>query len=115
MAEEYVLKKGEVGTIMEFTLKDADGAVNLNGWTVTMSVKKGSASPVIDEAACSVDANQTTNKGKGTYEWTNVTANIDAGKYNMEFKAVNPGGDVYYFPKTAKEPFAILKVIEPLS
>jgi hypothetical protein len=116
MAEEYVLKRGEVGTLLEFTLSDANGAVNLNGWTVTMTAKKGSADPVIDEVPCVLLPNQaTTDKGKGTYEWDATTANIPAGTYNLEFKAVNPSGDVFYFPKTYKEPYAILRVVESLS
>ena len=114
--DEYILKRGEVGSLMQFTLKDEDGAVNLNGWTVTVTARKGSAAPVIDEAACVLEANQpTTGKGKGSYEFDATTANIPAGTYNLEFKAVNPGGDVYYFPKNRKEPYARLFVIEPLS
>ena len=113
---EYVLKRGEVGTLLEFTLNDNDGAVNLNGWTVTITAKKGSNTPVIDEAACTLEPNQpTTGKGKGTYEFDSTTANIPSGTYNLEFKATNPSGDVYYFPKTHKEPYALLYVVEPLS
>ena len=113
---EYVLKRGEVGTLLSFTLSDVNGAVNLNGWTVVVTAKKGSATPVIDEAACVLLPNQsTTDKGKGTYEFDSTTANIPAGTYNLEFKATNPSGDVYYFPKTHKEPYALLYVVEPLS
>lgn len=102
---------------MNFTLCDENGAVNLAGWTVTMSVKKrGATTPVVDEDSCTLLPNQsTTDKGKGTYEWDSTSANIAVGDYYLEFKAVNPDGDIYYFPKSAKEPYAILHVIEPLS
>lgn len=113
---EYVLKRGEVGSLMNFTLSDENGAVNLTGWSVVLTAKKGSSTPVIDEAACTILGNQsTTNTGKGTYEFDSTTANIAAGTYNLEFKATNPSGDIYYFPKTHKEPFALLYVVEPLS
>lgn len=114
--DEYILKRGEVGTVMSFTLSDANGAVNLNGWTVTVSARKGSATPAIDEAACVLLPNQaTTDKGKGTYEFDSTTANIEKGVYDLEFKAVSPTLDVYYFPKEKHEPYAKLRVIEPLS
>jgi hypothetical protein len=112
---EYVLKRGEVGTLLEFTLKDADGAVNMNGWTVTVTARRGSNDPVIDNAACTLVANQpTTGKGKGSYTFTNVTANIPVGVYDLEFKGVAPGGIVHYFPKSRDERFASLLVINPL-
>jgi len=115
MAEEYVLKRGEVGTLLEFTLSDANGTVNLNGWTVTMTAKRGAVAPVIDAAACTLAANQaTTGKGKGTYTFTETTANIPVGQYDLEFKAVAPGGAVYYFPKSRAQRFASLLVINPL-
>lgn len=114
--QQYTLKRGEVGTLLQATLSDDNGTVNLNGWTVTMTVKKGSNTAVVDEAVCTVVAGQpSSNKGKIEYEWDATTANIPAGDYNLEFKAVNPTSDVYYFPKHPKEPYAILHVIEPLS
>lgn len=114
--QEYILKRGEVGTILNFTLKDKDGTVNLNGWTVTLSARRPQEPAAIDEAPCALAAAQpTTGKGKGTYEFTATTADIPAGTYNLEFKAVNPTGDVYYFPKAKSKPYATLTVIDPLS
>ena len=112
---EYVLKRGEVGTVLEFTLKDANGPVNLNGWTVTVTAKRGANAPVIDAAACTLAANQpTTGKGKGSYTFTSTTANIAVGLYDLEFKGVTPAGAVYFFPKSRDERFASLLVMEPL-
>lgn len=113
---EYVLKRGEVGSLMTFVLSDDNGEINLAEWTVTMTVKKGSSTPVVLNAACSILPLQNgADKGKGTYEWDSTTANIPVGRYNLEFKAVNPSGDVYYFPKKTKEPYAVLIVMEPLA
>lgn len=115
MITEYILKRGEVGSLLEFTLKDANGAVNLNEWTVTVTARKGTSAPVIDDEACTLLANQsTTGKGKGYYTFTSTTADIPVGTYNLEFKGVTPANAVYYFPKSKDEKYAKLIVIEPL-
>lgn len=111
----YTLKRGETGTVMEFTLSDTDGAVNLAGWTVTLSVRKDSEPAVIVDAACTIAANQnTTGKGQGTFTFNGTTSAIAAGTYKLEFKAVSPGGAVHYFPKSKTTPYAVLTVIDPL-
>lgn len=113
---DYVLKTGEVGTVMDFTLRDDNGPVNLTGWTVTMSARKDEEPAVIVGASCAIAANQsTTGKGKGSHTFTEETAGIVAGVYKLEFKGVTPAGDVYYFPKSKTNPYAVLTVIEPLS
>lgn len=114
-SNEYILKRGEVGSRLEFELNDKDGPVNLNGWTVTMTVQRGSDAPVIDDAACVLLPNQaTTDKGKGYFQFNSTTANIAVGRYNLEFKGVTPSLAVYYFPKQFREPYARLQVIDPL-
>lgn len=112
---EYILKRGEVGTRLNFTLKDADGAINLTGWTVTVTARRGANAPVIDNAACTLEANQTTTgKGKAYYTFTSTTANVAVGSYDLEFKGVAPGNVVHYFPKSRDARFAKLLVISPL-
>ena len=112
----YTLKRGEVGTVMEFTLSDSDGAVNLGGWTVTLTARKKEEAAAIEDASCTVLANQsTTGKGKGTYTFDSTTAAIPAGTYQLEFKGTSPGGAVYYFPKSPDKPYAVLNVVEALS
>lgn len=113
---EYILKRGEVGSTLQATLSDENGAVNLTGWTVTVTARKGIDTPVIDEGSCTLAANQTTTgKGKVSYEFTATTANIAAGTYDLEFKGTNSDGDVHYFPKSKDKPYATLTVIESLS
>lgn len=115
MITEYILKRGEVGSLLEFTLKDANGAVNLNEWTVTVTARKGSSAPVIDDEACTLAGSQaTTGKGKGSYAFTSTTANIPVGTYDLEFKGVTPANAVYYFPKSKDEKYARLIVIDSL-
>lgn len=112
----YTLKRGETGTELAFTLYDADGAVNLAGWTVTLSAKQQGEDAAIADAACTVGPNQTTTgKGKGVFTFDPETAAIPAGSYDLEFKGVSPGGAVHYFPKSKGRPYASLTVIEPLA
>jgi hypothetical protein len=114
-SSEYILKRGEVGSRLEFTLTDRNGAVNLNDWTVTVTARKGNDAPIIEDKACVLEANQpTTGKGKGYYEFDATTSAIPAGLYNLEFKAVAPGGATHFFPKSRDPQYARLLVIESL-
>lgn len=113
--QEYVLKRGETGSVMDFTLRDEDGPVNLTGWTVTLTASREGEAPAISSGSCTLAASQTTTgKGKGTYEFTESSASIPTGTYRLEFKGVTPAGDVFYFPKSAKTPYATLEVIDSL-
>lgn len=113
---EYVLKRGEEGTVMNFTLRDENGPVNLTGWTVTVTAQLGDEDPAIEGASCTLAANQsTTGKGKASHTFTNETADIPAGVYRLEFKGVSAGGAVYYFPKAKGATYATLIVQEPLA
>lgn len=113
---EYVLKRGEKGTVMSFTLRDESGLVNLTDWTITLTAQLGDEDPAIVSAACDVAGSQTTTgKGKASHTFTEETADIPAGVYRLEFKGVTPAGDVYYFPKAKGATYATLIVQEPLA
>lgn len=112
----YVLKQGEEGTVMSFTLRDENGPVNLDGWTVTMSARLGKQDPAIDEAPCVLSPDQlTTGKGKGTFTFDEETSNIPTGTYRLEFKGTTAGGAVFFFPKAKGAAYATLVVQKPLS
>lgn len=113
---EYTLKRGEVGTVLEFTLRDRNGLVNLTDWTLTMTARKSNGEPAIDEVVCTIAPSQTTTgKGKGSYQFTEETCDIPAGVYRLEFKGTTPSNDVYYFPKAKGATYATLIVQEPLA
>lgn len=113
---EYILKRGEEGSLLEATLYDEDGAVNLTGWTVTVTARRGTAAPVIDDAACTVLADQaTTGRGRITYEFDASTANVAKGVYDLEFKGTAADNSVFYFPKSKEKPYGVLRVIESLA
>jgi hypothetical protein len=96
----HTVKQGEVGKIMEFTLTDADGAVDLTPYTVTVTLKKGSTKTL--NAGAIVKRNQTTNPGECYYVWTTATATMARGdhKGNLELVA---GSIVYYWPTDAND------------
>lgn len=101
MGMTWRIKQGEVGKVLEGVLSDEDGAVDLTGWTVTVTASPSvGGTPVIDDAACTIDANQTANKGKVTLTLDSTTANIAPSEngYYLEFSGTAPGGAVYKFP-----------------
>ncbi len=104
----FTLKRGEVGAVMEFTLSDEDGTVNLSGKTVTLNVKKRTTL-IIDDVPCVIDPDQTANKGKGTYTFDATTAVIAKGEYNAEFKVVS-GSNVSFFPKNKADERTYFKI-----
>jgi len=94
-------KQGEVGKVLEGVLSDEDGAINLSGWTVTVTASKSvGGDEVISSAACAIDADQDANRGKITFTLDGTTANLDANEngYFLEFTGVAPGGAIFRFP-----------------
>lgn len=83
---------------MVFTIKAAGQEVDLSGKTVTMTVRKDlKTDPIIDDAACTPDADQSTNKGKCSYLWAEPATSKSAGTYLVEFK-VTDGVEINFFP-----------------
>ena len=110
MSNKFTLKQGAVGTVMEFTLTDADGPANLTGWTVTIIAKKGTSDPVIDGDACVMTDAAV---GEGTYTFSTDSAAVPIGEYKLEFKATN-GANVQYFPTNRTVPYGKLYVVASL-
>ena len=96
---------------MSVTLTDENGAFDLTGFsTVTLTAKRGSDSPVINAASCSI---VTPASGIISFAFTN-SASIAAGEYDMEFKATDGTGKVYIFPSDPEAPYGRLIVKEAL-
>lgn len=121
-----VVKIGETVTL-NVTLKDTDQTtgvlvpLDLTGYlSVKMSAKKGTTT-IINQAACTILANQsTTNTGKITCTIAATVANfpnLSKGKCNLEFKATDAAGGVHYFPKRedAALTYGSLTFQDPLS
>lgn len=91
-------KKGEVGKVLEFTLSDAAGLYNLDGWTVTLTIaERASAEPVLSNLAVT-KKDQSANLGQCYHTLTSTSANIDPKVYKAcELKLVN-GAQVRYWP-----------------
>jgi hypothetical protein len=109
----HVVKRDEIGKLIEFTLSDVDGTVDLTNYTVTMTLKKGST--VATSAASVVKRNQETNKGECYHTWTANTIPDKKGTYKGELKLVN-GPNILYWPcnKDGEKTYFTVIVQDPL-
>lgn len=125
----WVMAEGQEGKVLRGQLRDADGAVDLDGFDAApkaqVALSKGSA--LLVDLAVTPDADQTTEvfegsnsvAGKGWFELVTETtmaelATRSAG-YLLSFKALN-AGDPVYFPlsRFEKRTYGKLIVQEPL-
>jgi len=104
MATDWTMKKNDLLPLMELTLEDADGAVDLSGATSAklLMILKGDLgkSPKVD-AAVAIDADQTNNKGKVVYTWVEGdtdTVGIYYGEVEVLYgtKPLTFPNDTYY-------------------
>jgi hypothetical protein len=110
---EYQLKQGASGAVITVTLYDANGIVDLTGYTsIKMTARKGGATPVLDHIVMTINPDPTT--GKASYAFDATTSNIAVGQYSLEFKATDPTGDVQYFPVNKQKKYGILTVLKTL-
>jgi hypothetical protein len=131
MSNKWVINQGQTGAVRRAQLKDASGAVDLSLFdSVSVTVSRSlSSTPVILDAPCTPDVNQTTEvfsngksvSGKGwlSYTFDSTTANIAINKttgYIGSFKCMD-GANPTYFPLQENEErdFFKLFVKDPLS
>lgn len=101
------LKRGASGTVLTATLSDEDGAFNLTGMTVAIYVFQGSATPVINGAACTV---VTAAEGTISFAFDATTSDLTPGEYRIEFVATDGSGKKYIFPSDRTRPYGRLIV-----
>jgi len=77
------------------TLKSNGVAVNLTGYTVTVNVVDRATGTVkISNASVSI-----TDAVNGRVSYPPISTDVDTiASYNVEWKAVSPGGTIYHFP-----------------
>jgi BppU N-terminal domain len=86
------------------TLKSNGVAVNLTGYAVTINVvdKATGTSKVTNASATITDA------VNGRVSYTPIAGDVDTvSSYNVEWKAVSPGGTPYHFPSKDYDPLDI--------
>src|SRR6476646_3400368 len=113
----FTMTTGETGKVLWFKLEptDAQGrtaAVDISGWTVTLSVTKDSGTAIanLTDAACVPDPDQVNNIGEGTFTFSAPQAAIAPGTYRVRIKGVDGSGNPNYFPGTQNTDHATLKV-----
>jgi hypothetical protein len=86
------------------TLLNNGVAVNLTGYTVTINiVESNSRNPKRANGACTL-----TDAVNGRVSYQPIAGDVDtAGAYDVEWKAVSPGGTPYHFPQDGYEPLLI--------
>jgi hypothetical protein len=111
----HTVKRDEVGKRIQFTLSDADGVYNLDNWTVTMNLKKGST-VVTSNAAVTKETQTGSNIGKCYHAWAANTIPDARGDYKGELKLTN-GSNVLYWPthSDGTRTYFTVRVQDPLA
>ena len=114
--KDFYVKLGEQEKVIPVWLQESNGrAISLTGWVVKMKVTKKGFSTVLIDVTMTNDPDQTSasTKGKATYALTSSDmALLPKGKYDIEFTATSPTGQIRKFPIDPKEPFGTLHVLQ---
>lgn len=115
----FTVKRGAVGTVLNFRLLDADKLPFALTGLLTLTARKGRQSPVIEDAPCVIGSNQqfaAASVSTSSFVFNDESANVRAGEYNLEFSHLDTlSGAVTKFPVNSKQPYAKLIVHEALS
>ena len=114
--KKFSLTKGETGKIMPFTIFgpenvgifDAQGLANLTGKTVTFKMVKNNIT-YINGVACTIEADQTTNKSKGSFIFNAINANHPTGDYQGQFTILD-GANVIFSPTESNGGYMSIKI-----
>ncbi len=118
MGLKVTFKKGEVGRTLDFALTDANGAVDLTNWTVTMAVARSkNASPVLTGQSVTKRTQSGLTLGQCFHTLDATSANIAVGEYKAcELKLVN-GPNVLHWPVNENDDktYFTIEVQKPIS
>lgn len=102
---DFSIKQNDTWPVLAFTLSDAAGTVDLTSATTIRLIMKLGSTTVI--GVCDKDANQVTNRGKGTYTWI-AADTATAGPFRAEFEITWSNGKVETFPNTGYKTIEIV-------
>ena len=114
--KQFTFTKGETGKIMPFTIYgqpgvgifDAQGLANLTGKTITFKMVKNNIA-YINGVACTIEADQTANKSKGSFIFNAINANHSAGDYQGQFTILD-GANVIFSPTESNGGYMSIKI-----
>lgn len=97
--QKFWAKVGATAQKIKFVVQDENGLCSLTGATVTLTAKNlQTGTKIINDQACTLDADQVTNTGLATYTLKSSEV-AKAGTYAVLIKVVYPGGTVDYYPR----------------
>lgn len=109
------ITEGWTGTLGPFTLKVDGAPFNLDGLTVTLSLRDGSNALVTPGGTVTVAPNQITNTGQVSYKPAAADFTFAAGlygnvqTYKIHWKVVDGSGNVIYFPSGAPDEIEVYR------
>lgn len=110
---DFTMKTDATGTVLTFWLSDEDGRVDLSSYSfVKVTLRQDDIAAAISAATCTVDADQTTNKGKCTYAFGSAATGLPPGEYNLEFWGRDGSGKDHYWPTDSTEVYGKV-LVEP--
>lgn len=115
MARNYetIAEMGETGFLITTPLDDEDGLVeNLDGWTITMTVKRSNGTVIIQDEACTIVDSEERTISCSIDITTAAYPNMVKGDHRIKFTGVDSNGKTHKFPKSRRHEYGILKVIQ---
>jgi hypothetical protein len=107
---DVTLKQNDTWPPLAFTLMDQNGPVDLTTATSIKIVMKGATVTVT--GTCTKNADQVTNKGKGTYTFLASDTSV-IGAYDLEFE-VNWGGSPAKIQTFPNDGYLSLVIVDDL-
>lgn len=118
--EFYTLKQGASGSAFTATMKQQVSAntmapIDLSDYeSVHFVVRKAGRPGRVINGECTINPDQVTLKGKVRYEFTEITAAIATGTYDVEFHGIDETGDLHIWPSNRQYTYGKLYVEQPI-
>lgn len=95
----YDFARGEYGRTISYGIYDESlSAFSLTGYTVYMELRDYDNTVTVVEITTTPDADQVTNKGKGTFSFTSTKHNTSEGLHWVRFRLEKSGEVTYTRP-----------------
>src|SRR3982750_4371016 len=101
---DFVMKQGDTLPLFEFTVKDANGPVNIStAQIVKLHIVRGD-NVVVNGTCVVIDDGTEQLRGMGRYEWQVSDTDDEFGTYDIEVEVTYGIGKILTFPNGSKNP-----------